>query len=1626
MQPNIRKLFVAGAILASCAGGAMAQPFGQWDFSTGTLDQTIGSYPLTYVDGLAGATHAGTRFGSTATFGIPPINGTNANVMQFPASDSTMGYFMHNPAVANGGGSIVNSYTLVFDLLFPASADGRVRPLAMTDDGIYTPDADLVVDSNNGIGAPAGPYAGTILPNTWNRVAFSVTSSEIREYINGLEVGVQANNSGLDGQLALSLGGLAQLFANSTLDGASSGYVSSLQLWDVPLSAGQIAALGAASATKIPTNITLVPSFLASRSPAVNATGASPQPTVQAVVNPGSTVVDPASFVLSLDGVVLASTVSAANNNFTVAGTVTTLLAPLATHTATLVYSDSVDGLKTNQWNFIVAQYQNISLPTPIYLETFDAVSEGGVPAGWVATNWTDTINAVLDLNDTGSDSYKDWVVIDRDHYAAVYSDAGTYTTPGFPPVTGNRRQVLPPIVENGVLLDNLISGNLLVAESDQRGGSQVQVITTSDYDFTGKQNIYVSFHNINEINQDNMCGVEYSIDQGKTWLPLLYMFDDGTTDRDGSDVVTNQFTGVLDAVATFNTARNDQAHAKSFGTYIGAAINAGLAPYLRGCRNDDPLNQKRVELFGMPLAANQAAVRLRFVQAGTGSWYFGIDNLGFYSIDRPVVLLQPGNVVADFNGPAQLNVTAGGTQLTYQWQKDGRDITGATNAVYLIANTSTNSPGIYRVAITNASGFAISDEVSLSLLYTPVVLTAPQEQTVTIGTPASFSVTARGGRPLSYQWLLNSNVVAGATGSVYSISSAANNQAGYYQVLISNVFSTVLSPAAKLTVFSGDIKQDMVVHLTFDNSYADTSGRGNNSTNVGSPTFTNGFLGQAIHLTTSGSPANAPATNNYVTLNYPSDLKLGSDLTGDAANFSVSFWTKIFYQNDDQAFIGNKNWDSGGNPGWVINTQGDGMKWNYRDNAINNVPGVGNTRRDSPHVAPELEDGTWHHVVVTMARHSVGKIYVDGVLKNTSALGTDSLTNLVGSVDTDGIGWSVNIGQDGTGRYTDGGGNSAVDMLMDDVAIWRRVVTDLEVVGVFNAGLRSNSVEKATISTPGSAPTVTAQPASKVIDAGVDASFKVAVLGTPSIGYQWYFGANALLGQTNKSLLITNGTAASQGNYFVVITNGFGSVTSLVATLTVNSAPNISGQPASQTVLAGNTANFTVTASGASPITYQWFKGSAPLADQTNANLLIVNAQGVDQASYKVIVANSLGSATSSVAVLTVITTPVITVQPAPKIVSPGATNVSFQVAVTSPGVPTYEWLKNGVVIPGATANPLVLSLVAPSDDANYSVIVSNAYGTVTSASARLTVFTGSIGQNVVAYLPFDGDYNDYSGLRNHGIPKGSPSFSPGRVGQSLHFQTTADGVIRNYVSLGYPDSLKFGVNSFSVSIWVNYTNQVDDPSLISNKDWNSSSNIGWGLFTQNGGNFRVNVTGTPRGSGNKYDTTFSQIIRDGKWHQVVCTFWRGQTVSTYVDGVLVNTKAFNITGSVDTDSVGFSINIGQDGTGTYTDGGSAAVEGDIDEVVLWNRVVTEQEVALLYNAGVNGASLLPFVTSVTQSAGSVTVNWKGGLPPFTVETKASLNDAVWTPVATSSSQSATIPVGVGGGFIRVIGQTK
>jgi hypothetical protein len=1548
---------------------------GQWNFQ-GNLQPVIGAAPLSFADAT---TVSGTEFSNTAVFGISPINGTNATVMYFPISGATGGYSMPTTALqANGGGTLVNNYTIVMDVLFPANESAQVRPLVQTDDAVLTPDADFVVDTTGGIGAPPGPYSGAILPNTWYRVAFSVTANEIDKFINGVEVGTQPTG-GADSRFALAQGGApapsgyALLFQNSTTNGAADGYVSSLQLWNDALSAGQIAALGTPSADKIPTNITSIPSYVTGKVPSPNANSVPPVTSIAGVLNPGGATIDSNSISMTLDGASLDFTNSYDGTNYSLSASPTNVYPAFSLHTVAIIYTDSVVGHTTNSWTFTVFGYQSVTLPAPIYFESFDEVPEGGIPAGWTVTNWTDSLAAGTNLDNTQSDSYLNWVTIGQAHYFSVYPDTNDYTSPGFPNVAGNSRQMTPPIVENGVFLTNLCSGNLMVAESDQRGGNQVQVMFTSDYDFTGHSNIYVSFHNMNEQNQDNVCSVEYSIDGGTNWLPLLYMLDDGTTDADGSDVVTNAATGQIDAVATFSTARSDQAHGLAYGAFIGAPISSNLAPYIRPCRNDDPVQQKRIEVFGLPAAANQKAVRLRFMQAGTGSWFFDIDDLGFYSIPQPIFLVQPQPVLADFNGPAVFSAEVGGTDLTYQWSFGGSNIVGASSSTYVIPNTISNNTGLYTVIAGNSFGSVTSSPISLTLVFTPIILSSPQDLTIAPSDPASFTVQARGGRPLSYQWFMDGGLITGATNSTYSITNSTTNDSGLYSVQISNIFSTVSAKPADLTVYSGPITNSMIAHYTFDGSYSDVTGNGNDGLPVGTPTFEPGILGMAIHTTTSGTPANAPATNNYVTLGMDPELNFGSDYNGDSSDFSVSFWVQILHQNDDQSFIGNKDWNSGSNPGWIIDSEGDGMKWNYRDDAIN-ITGVGSSRRDSPHVGPQLEDGGWHHVLVTFARHSVGTTYVDGALANVTSIAPD-VGSIGGSLDTSGLGYSLNIGQDGTGHYTDGGSSSSIDMRVDDLAIWGRVLNSHEALGIFNAGLNSNTVDQASVDSVGVKPEIQIQPADQSATPGQSVSLYASVLGSPTLTYQWFFGTTNIANATNSAYTITNLQAGSSGSYSVIVSNSYGLATSRVASVTYIPAPNVTVNPVGEVVDVGGSVTFSASASGGQPITYWWVNGTNVVPNSGSTNLTLSNVQLTNAGSYHLVASNSFGS------------------------------------AMTAPAV--------------------------------------------------LKVWQGPIVSNLVVHLTFDGNLDDSSGRTNNATyatnganADPNPTFVPGKIGEAFEYTTTTNALVQEYATLGYPADLQFdSTNDFSVSFWANYTNQNDDLPFIANKDWNSSGNPGWGIMTQGGGNFRVNVDG-PAGSADKYDQSGTpSTLKNGNWHNIVVSFQRAPAgtsayVYEYLDGILVLKNAAAVQGSIDTlgltftneqsvpsnNQTNWAVNIGQDGTGVYHDGGSAYdINAKIDDLGIWRRALTPKEAAAIFAAGQSGEDLTKAVVgastgggttlSATVSGGNLILTWQGSAT-VELETTPSLSPEAWTPVpGTLGASSASIPLNASASaFFRLV----
>jgi hypothetical protein len=259
----------------------------------------------------------------------------------------------------------------------------------------------------------------------------------------------------------------------------------------------------------------------------------------------------------------------------------------------------------------------------------------------------------------------------------------------------------------------------------------------------------------------------------------------------------------------------------------------------------------------------------------------------------------------------------------------------------------------------------------------------------------------------------------------------------------------------AQLVVFSGSITQSLVAHLKFDGDYKDASGTATDGAAVGRPDFQAGILGQAVHVNSAGTPQDNPSPNNYVTLGTAQTLKFTTN------DFSVAFWTKIASQNDDKPFISNKDWGSGSNPGWAIATEGDGTKWNFRDDQ--------SARRDSQHAGPQLLDKNWHHVVVSFQRSSAGRIYVDGQLLDTSNLAPDN-GKVIGSADTTN---SVNIGQDGTGHYTDGDGAAAVDMLVDDLGIWSRALTPSEAGAIFAAGQAGKDLSQAVVVATPTQPTL-------------------------------------------------------------------------------------------------------------------------------------------------------------------------------------------------------------------------------------------------------------------------------------------------------------------------------------------------------------------------------------------------------------------------------------------------------------------------------------------------------------------------------------------------------------------------
>ena len=256
------------------------------------------------------------------------------------------------------------------------------------------------------------------------------------------------------------------------------------------------------------------------------------------------------------------------------------------------------------------------------------------------------------------------------------------------------------------------------------------------------------------------------------------------------------------------------------------------------------------------------------------------------------------------------------------------------------------------------------------------------------------------------------------------------------------------------------------------------------------------------------------------------------------------------------------------------------------------------------------INDGNWHFFTGIYDGSANTYVYIDGVPD-----GTNTATG--------------GVGGDPSARMLIGGVGDYIPSRLfkgsvAQVAVFTNALTAGQIQSLYYAGELSPSVNQ--------------QPQSVTVGLGASASLAVKAGGNPTLYYQWYQGPTKLIdggditGSTLATLTINNAQLSDAGNYTVVVTNNYGSVTSAVAVVTVTPSPDIVQEPQPNTlVYSGNQVSLTISAIGATPLSYHWYHGASPIGGATSTNVSITALAGTN--TYYCIVTNSYGSATSTLA---------------------------------------------------------------------------------------------------------------------------------------------------------------------------------------------------------------------------------------------------------------------------------------------------------------------------------------------------------------------------------------------------------
>ncbi len=513
---------------------------------------------------------------------------------------------------------------------------------------------------------------------------------------------------------------------------------------------------------------------------------------------------------------------------------------------------------------------------------------------------------------------------------------------------------------------------------------------------------------------------------------------------------------------------------------------------------------------------------------------------------------------------------------------------------------------------------------------------------------------------------------------------------------------------------------------------------------------------------------------------------------------------------------------------------------------------------------------------------------------------------------------------------------------------------------GINPVGTAISSPAVLTVLSP---PVITTAPLSQCVATNHNALFQVTAAGSSPLGYQWQFNGASLPGATGMALMLNYVKYSNAGSYSVVVTNSMGAQTSPVAVLSVMNPPGIVAEPHSTSPMVGTTVTFNVGVSGSAPLCFQWRRNGVNLVNSlrvtgaTNGALTITDVQSGDSGSYTCVATNPVGITISAPAVLTVLVPPAITAPPSGLSVNAGS-NATFNVTATGSAPLTYQWLFNGTNLTdggqflGSGTPSLFIGAVQTNNAGSYSVIVANAAGSVTSALAALTVVTSGsclpAPAGLVGWWTGDGNANDSVGPDNGSLQSGASISAAGLVGQAFSF----DGV-SSFVSI--PDYTILRPTNFTVEAWVKF-NSLDssgsgapagDQYIVfkQNSRYDEFEGIDLSKTRKSGSDvFRFLVTSTTAQSVEIDSVT---KLTTNLWYHVAAV--RGSNyLQLYVNGQLE--KQATVTFAQDYGTL--PMYFGTSGLATW----DRRLSGLLDEVSLYNRPLSSNEVAAVYNAGAGG----------------------------------------------------------------------